>query len=63
MNSQLSIQQAPSTSPVLSTFSIMYLCVYVCVRVSALECRYSRGQEEGIRFLGAGVTEGCESPV
>lgn len=63
VNSQLSTQHVPSTNPVLSTFSIICLCVYVCVCVSALECGCSRGQEEGIRFHGAGVIEGCESPV
>lgn len=36
--------------------------MYVCVHVSALECGCSRGQEEGVRFLRAGVAEGCGSP-
>lgn len=36
VNSQLSTQQAPNTSPVLPTFSIIYLsmCVCVCACVS-----------------------------
>lgn len=42
-----------------SLIQIFFFCVCVCWSM-ACEYRFLQKAEEGIRFLGAGVTVGCE---